>query len=56
MSNNTGRINMPLDEELTRKIERIKKYYGIGTNTDIVRFLVKKEHREIKEKEGKLID
>ncbi len=40
-------LHIPLDNELFEKLEAIKEYHGIKNSTEIVRFLITKEHREI---------
>jgi hypothetical protein len=40
-------VNTELRGELVGEFERVKAYHGIGSNADVVRFLVRKEAREI---------
>ena len=40
-------LHVPLDKEIFEKIETIKTYHGIKNNTEIIRFLITKEYREI---------
>lgn len=42
-----GNVNTYLSVELSEKFLQVKKYYGICTNADVVRFLIKKEARKI---------
>ena len=51
---NALRVN--LNEELAKDLVEIKRYHGIGTDSDMVRFLIAKEYREITEKQEKRKD
>lgn len=44
-----GNVNTYLSVELSEKFLQVKRYYGIDTNADVVRFLIKKEARQIKD-------
>ena len=41
-------LHVSLDKEIFDKLEAIKDYHGIKNLTEIVRFLITKEHRKIK--------
>jgi len=41
-------FHISLEMESFDKLESIKEYYGIKNNTEILRFLITKEFREIK--------
>jgi hypothetical protein len=40
-------LHVPVDNEIFKKLEAVKEYHGIKNNTEIVRFLITKEYREI---------
>jgi len=40
-------LHVPIESEIFHKLEDIKDYHGIKNNTEIIRFLITKEHREI---------
>ena len=44
-------LHVTLDTEIFDKLEDIKEYHGIKTLTEIIRFLITKEHRKIKNSE-----
>ncbi len=44
-------LHVPVESEIFHKLEAIKEYHGIKNNTEIIRFLITKEHREIKKSE-----
>lgn len=41
---------MAVDGQIFEELEQIKSHHGIGTNTDLIRFLIRKEARIIEEK------
>lgn len=41
-------LHVSLDKDIFDKLETIKDYHGIKNLTEIVRFLITKEHRKIK--------
>lgn len=49
-----GNVNTYLSAELAEDFVRVKQHYGIGTNADVVRFLIKKEARFIRENQNVL--
>ena len=40
-------MHIPLERELFDKLEAVKEYHGIKNNTEIIRFLITKEHRKV---------
>jgi len=42
-------LHVTLDKEIFDRLEAIKDYHGIKNITEIVRFLITKEYRKIKE-------
>lgn len=40
-------LHIPVDKEIFEKLEVVKDYHGIKNNTEIIRFLISKEYREI---------
>lgn len=40
-------LHVPIEIEIFQKLEDIKEYHGIKNNTEIIRFLITKEYREI---------
>ena len=40
-------LHVPIDKEIVEKLEQVKDYHGIKNNTEIIRFLITKEFREI---------
>ncbi|GAH83597.1 unnamed protein product, partial [marine sediment metagenome] len=44
-------LHIPIEKEIFQKLEDIKEYHGIKNNTEIIRFLITKEYREIKTSE-----
>ncbi len=40
-------IRVSLDKESNEKINRLKKYYGIKKNTELIRLLITEKFREI---------
>ena len=48
MVNDKGKdMHIPLEIEFFDKLEAIKEYHGIKNNTEMIRFLITKEFREI---------
>ena len=45
----TKDLHVPLDKEIVIKLEKLKEYHGIKNNTEIIRFLITKEFRDIKQ-------
>lgn len=41
-------VNVPLDALDAARFEAVQRYYGIKNRTDVVRFLVRKEVRELR--------
>jgi hypothetical protein len=44
-----GNVNTYLSVELAEDFVQVKQHYGIDTNADVVRFLIKKEARAIRQ-------
>ncbi|GAH63339.1 unnamed protein product [marine sediment metagenome] len=44
-------LHVPIESEIFHKLEDIKVYHGIKNNTEIIRFLITKEHRKIQKTE-----
>ena len=44
---NIHELHISLEHEIFEKLEYIKIYHGIKNSTEIIRFLITKEHREI---------
>ncbi len=51
MENEKHEFHIALEKELFEKLENIKDYHGIKNITEIIRFLITKEYREIKKSE-----
>ena len=51
MNNDKHEFHISLEKDVFNKLESIKEYHGIKNITEIIRFLITKEHREIKESE-----
>ena len=51
MNNEKHEFHISLEKEVFIKLESIKEYHGIKNITEIIRFLITKEHRKIKESE-----
>jgi len=51
MENEKHEFHVALEKEIFDKLEAIKDYHGIKNITEIVRFLITKEYREIKKSE-----
>jgi len=47
-------IKIDLDDEEVERLNYIKDYYGIKNNSEIVRFLITKEYRELKSRNMKI--
>lgn len=47
-------LRVNLSEELNNSWDQIKEFYGPESDADMLRFLIKKEIREIKEKKKEL--
>ena len=45
------KIQLSIEKDIFDKLEAIKDYHGIKNITEIIRFLITKEHREIKKDE-----
>jgi len=43
-------LHIPIDLEIFDKLETVKEYHGIKNSTEIIRFLITKEYREINKK------
>jgi len=42
-------LRVVLEKEVFEKINKIREYHGIKNKTEIIRFLITKEYRRIKE-------
>jgi len=42
-------MHVPLEMEIFDKLEVIKEYHGIKNNTEMIRFLITKEHRKVQQ-------
>jgi hypothetical protein len=42
-------MHIPLEMEIFDKLEVIKDYHGIKNNTEMIRFLITKEHRKVQQ-------
>jgi hypothetical protein len=40
-------LHVPIEKEIVEKLEKVKEYHGIKNNTEIIRFLITKEYRDI---------
>ena len=49
--NEKHEFHIAIERDIFDKLEAIKDYYGIKNITEIIRFLITKEHREIKKSE-----
>lgn len=47
MNNDKHEFHISLERDVFKKLESIKEYHGIKNITEIIRFLITKEHREI---------
>ncbi|MFX1389155.1 MAG: hypothetical protein ACFE9Z_03720 [Promethearchaeota archaeon] len=48
MENEKHEFHISIESEIYDKLESIREYYGIKNITEIIRFLITKEYREIK--------
>jgi len=53
---NKKEIRIGLEPFLIKKLEEIKKFFGIKNTTEIIRYLIMIKHREIQEHSIKLND
>ena len=51
MNNEKHEFHISLEKDLFDKLESIRDYHGIKNITEIIRFLITKENREIKKTE-----
>ncbi len=51
MENEKHEFHIAIEKEIFEKLDVIKDYHGIKNITEIIRFLITKEHREIKRSE-----
>ena len=51
MSNDKKELHIQFEMEIFDKLEGIKEYHGIHNSTEIIRFLITKEHRKINKKD-----
>ncbi|MHA1992521.1 MAG: hypothetical protein ACW98A_16235 [Candidatus Hodarchaeales archaeon] len=51
MNNEKHEFHISLEKDIFDKLESIKEYHGIKNVTEIIRFLITKEHRELKKPE-----
>lgn len=51
MDNEKHEFHISIEKEVFEKLESIKDYHGIKNVTEIIRFLITKEDREIKKSE-----
>jgi predicted CopG family antitoxin len=51
MNEEKHEFHISLEKDVFNKLESIKEYHGIKNITEIIRFLITKEHREIKNSE-----
>jgi len=51
MSSEKHEFHISLESDVFSKLESIKEYHGIKNITEIIRFLITKEHRKIKNPE-----
>ncbi|MHA2036902.1 MAG: hypothetical protein ACW98X_10735 [Promethearchaeota archaeon] len=51
MNNEKHEFHISLEKDVFNKLESIKEYHGIKNITEIIRFLITKENREIKKSE-----
>lgn len=40
-------LRISMEPEFFQKLEKIKDYYGIKNNTEIIRFMIKEKDREL---------
>ncbi|MHA1932191.1 MAG: hypothetical protein ACW96X_06600 [Promethearchaeota archaeon] len=51
MENEKHEFHIAIEKEVYERLESIKEYHGIKNITEIIRFLITKEYREIKKSE-----
>ena len=51
MENEKHEFHIAIEKEVYDRLEFIKEYHGIKNITEIIRFLITKEYREIKKSE-----
>ncbi|MFX0039733.1 MAG: hypothetical protein ACFFCY_01480 [Promethearchaeota archaeon] len=51
MENEKHEFHVSIEKDIFDKLESIKEYHGIKNITEIIRFLITKEYREIKKSE-----
>ncbi|MFX1379853.1 MAG: hypothetical protein ACFFA4_12255 [Promethearchaeota archaeon] len=51
MENEKHEFHVSIEKEIFDKLETIKEYHGIKNITEIIRFLITKEYRDIKKAE-----
>ena len=51
MENEKHEFHISIEKELFDKLESIREYHGIKNITEIIRFLITKEYRDIKKSE-----
>ena len=51
MENEKHEFHISIEKEIFDKLESIKDYHGIKNITEIIRFLITKEYRDIKKPE-----
>ncbi|MFX1349801.1 MAG: hypothetical protein ACFE92_14125 [Promethearchaeota archaeon] len=51
MENEKHEFHISIEKEVFDKLESLRDYYGIKNITEIIRFLITKEFREIKKSE-----
>lgn len=51
MSNDKKELHIQFEMEIFDKLEAIKEHHGIHNITEIIRFLITKEHRKINKKD-----
>ncbi|MFW9896796.1 MAG: hypothetical protein ACFFD7_13405 [Candidatus Thorarchaeota archaeon] len=51
MDNDKHEFHISLEKEVFDKLDFIKDYHGIKNITEIIRFLITKEYREVKKSE-----
>jgi hypothetical protein len=44
---NSHELHISLEQEIFEKLDHIRNYHGIRNLTEVIRFLITKEHREI---------
>ena len=51
MENEKHEFHISIEKEIFDKLESIKEYHGIKNITEIIRFMITKEYRDIKKSE-----